>query len=61
MRLSRGVELSLVAKLKTITGHTIKQVKEAIRIVKLATLFGWYLQAVAPHTSDGALARNRPQ
>ena len=49
MRLSRGEKLTLVvlgAKLKAKTGRTIHQMREAIRIVKPATLFGWHKQLV---------------
>jgi putative transposase len=49
MRLSRGEKLTLVVlgtKLKAKTGRTIQQMKDAIRIVKPATLFGWHKQLV---------------
>jgi hypothetical protein len=47
MRLSRGEKLTLVvlgAKLKAKTGRTIQQMRDAIRIVKPTTLFGWHKQ-----------------
>jgi putative transposase len=49
MRLSRGEKLTLVVlgtKLKARTGRTIQQMRDAIRIVKPATLFGWHKQLV---------------
>jgi hypothetical protein len=48
-RLSRSEKLTLVAlatKLKAKTGRTIKDMREVIRIVKPATLFGWHRQLV---------------
>lgn len=49
MRLSRGEKLTLVVlgtKLKAKTGRTIHQMRDAIRIVKPATLFWWHKQLV---------------
>jgi putative transposase len=49
MRLTRGEKLTLVVlgtKLKAKTGRTIQQKRDAIRIVKPATLFGWRKQLV---------------
>lgn len=49
MRLSRGEKLTLIVlgtKLKAKTDRTIQQMREAIRIVKPATLFGWHKQLV---------------
>jgi hypothetical protein len=49
MRLSRSEKLPLVVlgtKLKAKTGRTIQQMRDAIRIVKPATLFGWHKQLV---------------
>jgi hypothetical protein len=48
-RLSRGEKLALVVlgtKLKAKTGRTIHQMRDFIRIVKPATLFGWHKQLV---------------
>jgi putative transposase len=49
MRLTRSEKLTLVVlatKLKATTGRTIKQMKDVIRIVKPATVFGWHRELV---------------